>query len=410
MEFLLSIAVAFFLVLQTSGAFSQKLSPVVDTGDWASIASYDTVCRYELHLHGSLSKVRATPANILFRSENVLVIKGEGGLRHLAFRDKGGGCHEQSRIICEPKADVSFLSRGAPTTKEASEKETVSDGCLNDPCHADADDFALSLSRVMIAASLGPRPTAKHVAVIGLGGGMIPLWFQQKRPSIGVDAIDVSANVVAAVHCFGVVNGTGMNVVHQDGRMFLQQQPLQKYDAVMLDAFDENDNIPPCLRTIEFFKMVKSRLRNDGGLVINTWRKNLDVMLVALEQVFDKVLVCKSPGLGNIVVHATSSSLKLPPSPSEQKDDSFFGNFLHKHVSRHVNVDRQGPSEWLANLEFIHPPRGWVLYPQYHQEQSTGSTGTPATPTAKPFLTGYVAPEVETDAHNKCKYSNNTIS
>merc|ERR1719262_1012924 len=98
----------------------------------------------------------------------------------------------------------------------------------------------------------------------------------------------------------------------------------------MVDAFDDKDNIPPCLRTIEFFNMVKSRLNHQGGLVMNTWRKNLDVMLPALHKVFDVVLVGKSPGLGNIIVRATSKSVKLPPPPSTKIDGSFFG--FNKHV------------------------------------------------------------------------------
>jgi hypothetical protein len=361
----------------------------VSPGDWMS--SDDTMCSYEIHLHGTLSKVRATPSSVLFKSDNVLVINGEGGLRHLAFRDKGGGCHEQTRVVCHPKYASSFLS--GPATKAVNSP----DRCLSQPCNADAGEFALSLSRVMIAASLGPRPAAQNVAIVGLGGGMIPLWFQQERPQIHVDAIDISAGVVAAVHCFGVENGTQINVVNQDGRMFLQQQPQAKYDVVMVDAFDDKDNIPPCLRTMEFFKMVKSRLNDGGGLVINTWRKNLDIMLPALEQTFNVVVVCKSPGLGNIIVHATSSKVELP---APKVDHSFFGFKKKPSTSGSKN-----PAEWLADLEFIHPPKGWVLYPQYHQDLGSATTPPPPlTVTAKPLFTEYSPPEVETDGGNQCKY------
>jgi precorrin-6B methylase 2 len=277
------------------------------------------------------------------------------------------------------------------------------------PCNADAGEFALSLSRVMIAASLGPRPEARHVAIVGLGGGMIPLWFQQQRPSVHVDAIDISNGVVQAVHCFGIRNSTTMNVVNEDGRAFLQQQSKQKYDAVLLDAFDDQDNIPSCLRTIEFFRMIKSRLVSDGGLVINTWRKNLDVMLPALEQVFGTVLVCKSPGLGNIIVHATSSSLKVP-TMTQEPDNSFFGKnfFKHKPKASQEKAMNGGPAEWLAKLEFIHPPKGWVMYPQYHRDQGSNPTAVtappPLTPTSKPLLTEYQTPDAETDLSNQCPY------
>lgn len=380
--------------------------PDTHQGDW--ISSDDTICKYEIHLHGTVSKVRATPFNVLFRSGNVLVIDGEAGLRHLAFRDKGGGCHEQTRVVCHPKAEaVSFLV--GPELKVGQKNESP-DRCVKQPCNADPRHFALSLVKVIIAASLGPRPNTKNVAIVGLGGGMIPLWFRQQRPSIKVDAADISSGVVAAIHCFGIANETNMNVFHEDGRKFLQRQPLRKYDAIIVDAFDDKDNIPPCLRTIDFFQMVQSRLNDGGGLVMNTWRKNLDVMLPALQKAFDVVLVGKSPGLGNIIVHATSKNVKLPRAPSAKVDDSFFG--FKKHLqSERLNGQNEEPAQWLANLEFIHPPKGWVLYPQYHKEQSnTVTTAAPLPthkmpqPTAKPLFTEYQAPEMETDALNQCHY------
>jgi hypothetical protein len=374
------------------------------------MSSDDTICKYEIHLHGTVSKVRATPFNVMFRSGNVLVIDGEQGLRHLAFRDKGGGCHEQTRVVCHPKSMTSFLT--GPTPK-VSQKDEVPDRCLKQPCNADPGDFALSLVRVMIAASIGPRPQAKNIAIVGLGGGMIPLWYRERRPDIDVDAADISFGVVQAVHCFGIMNETKMNVFNEDGRKFLQRQKMGKYDAIMVDAFDDKDNIPPCLRTIEFFTMVKSRLKQDGGLVMNTWRKNLDVMLPALQKIFDVVLVGKSPGLGNIIVHATSSGVKLPPPPSST-DKSFF-HFHKRAPSKGLNGETEGPAQWLANLEFIHPPKGWVLYPQYHRDGETTpppvaehnqplASHNKAVPTAKPLFTEYEQPEVQTDVHNQCHY------
>merc|ERR1719387_1324742 len=116
------------LVYQISLALLQR--PDTHQGDW--ISSDDTICKYEIHLHGTVSKVRATPFNVLFRSGNVLVINGEGGLRHLAFRDKGGGCHEQTRVVCHLKHASSFLMASA--SKAVASK--VEDRCLSQPCNA----------------------------------------------------------------------------------------------------------------------------------------------------------------------------------------------------------------------------------------------------------------------------------
>jgi hypothetical protein len=261
----------------------------------------------------------------------------------------------------------------------------------------------------VLAAALGPRPDAKNVAIIGLGGGMIPLWIREKRPDINVDAADINAGVVASVHCFGIINGTGMQVHRQDGRAFLQTQPEGKYDAVIVDAFDETDAIPKCLRTLEFFRLVRSRLSSHGGLVINTWRKNVDVMRPALEMVFPTVLIAKSPGLGNVIVHATSKDVKLPESPAQQEDDEFQEQksseeqrfFEQPKVKPTASSEGDSPAQWLASANFMHPPKGWAVFPQYHQKVESPSSPSP---TVSPLYTDYTPLPAERDESNGCKY------
>lgn len=325
------------------------------------------------------------------------MVEGKDGLRHLALRDNGGGCHEQSRMMCNPKGEhPAFLMAGTkphnsvPSQNSDDEPESLPDRCISIPCHANANDFELSLVKVMIAAAVGPRPHATNVAVIGLGGGMVPLWFQQQRPDIKVDAVDILKGIVEAVHCFGISQSNTTNVVQQDGRRFLETQPKGKYDAIMVDAFDEKDNVPGCLRTYEFFQLVKAHLKPDGGLIMNTWRKNLDLVLPALQLTWGWVEVAKSPGLGNIIVHASDKHTKVA-RPTPKPDNSFFG--FH---SKKPKKDG-GPVDWLASAGFIHPQQGWVMYPQYHHDGTT-----PPPPTIAPLYLDYKPPPVEHDVAYGC--------
>merc|ERR1719421_1020653 len=100
----------------------------------------DLICSYELHLHGDVSRVLVTPENLLFKSGSVLVVEGKDGLRHLALRDDSGGCHEQSRMLCQPKSE-SFLMAGAkPRAGSASHAiDDPPDHCRSRPCHANAN-------------------------------------------------------------------------------------------------------------------------------------------------------------------------------------------------------------------------------------------------------------------------------
>jgi hypothetical protein len=331
----------------------------------------------------------------------------------MALRDKGGGCHEQTRVQCAHPSRSAFLALPSSTAQgRLPELPQVSDRCAAMPCNVDSTQFRLSLVRVVLAAALGPRPKAKNVAIVGLGGGMIPMWIRQKRPEINVEAADINAGVVASVHCFGVFNGTGMQVFRQDGREFLQRQPEGKYNAVIVDAFDDTDTIPKCLRTVEFFRMVRSRLAAKGGLVINTWRKNVDVMLPALQLVFPKVVIAKCPGLGNLIVHATSKDVILPETPAQEEDDDFWENkpaeddhfFQQTKSKAHppLTVAGDDPAQWLASANFMHPPKGWAIFPQYHQN---GAKPSSTAPTVNPLYVDYTPPHAESDEEHACKYA-----
>jgi spermidine synthase len=89
-----------------------------------------------------------------------------------------------------------------------------------------------------------------------------------------------------------------------DGRMYLKRSP-KPYDVIMLDAYAA-DRIPFHLTTLEFIRLVKSRLKPGGLAVSNLWEHAVNrfyhAELRTFQAAFPQCYLCESGDSGNIVV------------------------------------------------------------------------------------------------------------
>jgi len=132
------------------------------------------------------------------------------------------------------------------------------------------------------------------------------------------------------------MNQPNLTAVAADGRRWLQEQPDDaRFDIVLVDAY-RPPYIPFHLTTVEFFRLARAHMTEQGVLAINVGRSATDFALVdalaaTLAEVFPSVLVVDEPGppddLGNSLVVATvqptvqatlaanvaTLSLSLPP-------------------------------------------------------------------------------------------------
>ena len=125
----------------------------------------------------------------------------------------------------------------------------------------------------MMMASLYLRPDPRRILVIGLGGGSLPMALARVVPQARIDVVEIDPSVArVAERFFGFRTGPSMRVDVADGRAFVQAAARRgdRYDIVMLDAFDET-YIPRHLSTVEFIREVRSILRPDGVLAANTF-------------------------------------------------------------------------------------------------------------------------------------------
>ena len=136
----------------------------------------------------------------------------------------------------------------------------------------DPNQFVFSYTKMMMGA-LYLNPNPRKVLIVGLGGGVLPTALAGMFPDAEIDVVEIDPAVVRVAQQFFDFNPSQrVRVFEEDGRVFVKRagKSGQRYDLVMLDAFD-HEYIPEHLLTREFLLEVKTLLTADGVLVANTF-------------------------------------------------------------------------------------------------------------------------------------------
>ena len=138
---------------------------------------------------------------------------------------------------------------------------------------AEPKRFALNYTRMMLAGTLFTGAPPRRVLIVGLGGGSLPTALREILPQAQIDVVEIDPAVTrVARKYFNFRDDPRMKVIELDGRVYVKRaiRSGEKYDVVMLDAFD-HEYIPEHLLTREFLAEVKSLLTPTGVLVGNTF-------------------------------------------------------------------------------------------------------------------------------------------
>ncbi len=112
-------------------------------------------------------------------------------------------------------------------------------------------------------------PRLKNALMIGGCGYSYPKYFLQKYPSSTLDVVEIDPGMTQAARAyFGLTDNSRLKIIHEDGRIFLNQN-AQTYDAILIDAFNSFSSIPFHLTTREAVQRVSDRLNEDGAVVLN---------------------------------------------------------------------------------------------------------------------------------------------
>ncbi len=184
----------------------------------------------------------------------------------------------------------------------------------------DPDHLELPYARVALAGlALCEEP--RHILVVGLGGGSLPMFLRKHYPAAGIDVAEIDPDVVdVAKKYFGFREDERMHAYIGDGRQFIENV-RQGYDIIFLDAFGARD-VPKQLTTREFLQATRRALKPSGVVVSNVWRPSAnplhDSMVRTHQEAFDELFILDVPGDVNNILLALPRKQPLDRSELAQ--------------------------------------------------------------------------------------------
>lgn len=188
--------------------------------------------------------------------------------------------------------------------------------------------LALSYLRTLMAGVSG-HEDPQDVLVVGLGGGAIPKFLTEHYPDINVDVVEIDPDVITVARdYFSFRPSSTMRVFAVDGRLYLREVPKQ-YDVIILDAYG-SDRIPFHLTTIEFFELVRERLKPDGIVALNLWEalvnRFYNAILATMQETFPQLYLFETPDPQSKIAFATRSGQVISEETWLERTRDFVGN------------------------------------------------------------------------------------
>ncbi len=141
-------------------------------------------------------------------------------------------------------------------------------------------------------------PRVRTALAIGGGAYTVPRSILEHSPGAVVDVAEIEPSLHAlAISYFGLRDDARLRNHVVDGRRFLHDTD-ERYDVVFSDAYRSLISAPPQFATLEFFRLAKSRLNEDGVLIANFYgslapesRATIYSVLRTMRAVFPQVYV-----------------------------------------------------------------------------------------------------------------------
>ena len=177
-------------------------------------------------------------------------------------------------------------------------------------------------------------PEPSSALIVGLGGGAMVRFLQERDPALRVDAIDIDPVVVdIAQRYFGTRPSETVRLITADGYDFIRQTE-NFYDVIYMDVFlrpsDETDEAGASLRIkdVPFYAAMRERLTPDGVVAFNLLpHAERDADIDELRQTFPQVYVFGIEGELNWVAIATRDPRRLELSELREHASVLGGRF-----------------------------------------------------------------------------------
>jgi len=214
---------------------------------------------------------------------------------------------------------------------------------------------------------------------IGGGGYTFPRYMEALYPDSQIDVVEIDPGVtLVAQELLGLRQDTTIATYNEDARMFMAEEPRQKYDLITGDAFNDY-SVPYHLTTREFNERVHAWLPEDGLYLVNLIdgprRDFVRAYTNTLRQTFKHVYVVpavrgwrESPRVTFVLI-ATDSPLDLAAFESIDAGDG--ERFLARQVLSQADTDALLAEGRVALLTDQYAPVDQMLAPVFRQEESS---------------------------------------
>jgi spermidine synthase len=180
------------------------------------------------------------------------------------------------------------------------------------------DVLELEYTRAMMGFLLF-KPEAAHIAMIGLGGGSLIKFCHRHLPRASLVVVEINPHVIALRDAFQVPRDDArFKVVQDDGARFVAQTQ-DRFDVLMVDAFDAN-GMPAALGAQRFYDDCCDVLEPRGVLAVNlhAGHEHFTVYVDRIRRAFDDraVQVDDSDGTNSVIFAGKHDSvLQLGSGP-----------------------------------------------------------------------------------------------
>ncbi len=206
------------------------------------------------------------------------------------------------------------------------------------------------------------KPDFQNTLLIGGAGYTFPRDYLSKYPTAQIDVVEIDPQMTAiAKKFFNLQENSRLNIIHQDGRVFLNQAEANKYDVVLMDAFGSLFSVPFQLTTLEAVREISRVLKDDGVIIFNLGgaikgdsAKFLQAELETYRQIFPQVHLFKinadytDEQLQNLIIIARKSK-NVAPLTSRDPEIS---NLLKHLDDRKTNSEIKILTDDLAPVEY----------------------------------------------------------
>lgn len=199
----------------------------------------------------------------------------------------------------------------------------------------DPIDIVVPYKKTIFAGlMMGPAP--ENVLMIGLGGGGFNRPFNAAYPEsvLATAEIDPMSRDLAIEYMKFEPSDKNI-VIIKDGRLFVRKDK-RVWDWIILDAFNAGD-VPPHLKTQEFYKECASRLSAKGLLISNLHGGNAlyyaDIQ--TMKETFQQLVLFRVPRRGNVISFAAKYS-----SPSLKKQiEEFISEGVPELLTKQIDFE-----------------------------------------------------------------------